>query len=42
VEITVSGDAGPLNGGKAMIDGRLHVQPNDLAMLRRIGVRAPA
>jgi beta-galactosidase len=42
VEIAVPGDAVSLNGGKAMRDGRLHLEPRDVAILRRSEVRAPA
>jgi len=42
VEIAVPGDAVSLNGGKAMADGRLHLGPRDVAILRRSGVRASA
>jgi beta-galactosidase len=42
VEVAVPGDAVSLNGGKAMTDGRLHLEPRDVAILRRSGVRAPA
>jgi beta-galactosidase len=42
VEIVVPGEAVPLNGSKAMTDGRLHLEPRDVAILRRSGVRAPA
>jgi beta-galactosidase len=42
VEIAVPGDAVSLNGGKAMTDGRLHLEPRDVAILRRseVGARA--
>jgi len=42
VEIAVPGDAVSLNGGKAMTDGRLHLDPRDVAILRRseVGARA--
>jgi beta-galactosidase len=42
VEIPVPSDAVSLNGGKAMTDGKLHLEPRDVAILRRSGVRAPA
>jgi hypothetical protein len=42
VEIKVPGDAFSLNGGKAMTDGRLHLDPRDVAILHRSEVGAPA
>jgi beta-galactosidase len=42
VEVAIPGDAESLNGGKAMTGGRLHLEPRDVAILRRSGVRAPA
>jgi beta-galactosidase len=42
VEIAVPGDAVSLNGGKAMRDGRLHLEPRDVAILRRSEAGAPA
>jgi len=42
VEIAVPGDAVSLNGGKPMTDGRLHLDPRDVAILHRseVGARA--
>jgi beta-galactosidase len=42
VEIKVPGDAASLNGAKAMTDGRLHLEPRDVAILLRseVGARA--
>ena len=42
VEIAVPGDAVSLNGAKAMTDGRLHLDPGDVAILHRseVGARA--
>jgi beta-galactosidase len=42
VEIRVPGDAVWLNGGKALTDGRLHLEPRDVAILHRseVGARA--
>lgn len=42
VEIAVPGDAVLLNGGKSMRDGRLHLEPRDVAILRRSEAGAPA
>jgi beta-galactosidase len=41
-EIVVPRDAVSLNGGKAMKDGRLQLEPRDVAILRGSGVGAPA
>jgi beta-galactosidase len=42
IEIAVPGGAVSLNGGKAMKDGRLHLEPRDVAILHQQEVAAPA